>query len=230
VDSSTIGAGTLDGSDTALGVRKSFELVARAGEVIFETGQPADDFFVVQAGEITLVEPADADGVPRLVARLGPGDALGEADALLGRARSASAIAATDARLLRLDRETFRAMCLARPDISVRVMEQLARRVASLEQRLAVLGMRDLVRPVARGLLRSAQPDGAGVRAETTLRKLADACGLSLRETHRGLQELLDRKLVRLVDDALVAPDRAALVASLDEVDENEATGCGLPS
>lgn len=214
-----------DGSDTALGVRKSFEHVAQAGDVLFETGQLADDLYVVQAGEITLVEPGEADGIPRLVARLGPGDTLGEADALLGRRHSASAIAATDARLLRLDRQTFRAMCLARPDISVRVMEQLAKQVASLEQRLAVLGMRDLVRPVARGLLRAAQPEGAGARAALTLRKLAEACGLSLRETHRGLQELFDRKLVRLVDDALIVPDRGALTACLDEVDENEATG-----
>lgn len=230
MESQIAGSTARAGSDTALGVRKTFEHVARAGDLLFEHGQPADDFFVVQAGEITLVEPGEDGGVPRLVARLGPGDTLGEADALLGRKRSASAIAATDARLLRLDRETFRAMCLARPDISVRVMEQLAKQVASLEQRLAVLGMRDLVRPVARGLLRSAQAEGAGARAEITLRKLAAACGLSLRETHRGLQELLDRKLARLVDDALVVPDRGALLACLDDVDENEATGCGLPS
>ena len=215
-------------SDTAFGVRKSFEYVARAGEVLFDTGQLAESFYVVQAGEITIVEGAEDDGTARLVARLGPGDSLGEADALLGRKRSARAIAATDARLLRLDRETFRAMCLARPDIAVRVMEQLAQRVASLEQRLGALGMRDLVRPVARGLLRAARPEGDGARAQLTLRSLAAAAGLSLRETHRGLQELFERKLVRLVDDALVVADRAALAACLDDPDENESTGSGV--
>jgi hypothetical protein len=61
-----------------------------------------------------------------------------------------------------------------------------------------------------------------------TLRTLAQAAGLSLRETHRGLQELLERKLVRLVEDALVVPDRGALTACLEEPDENEATGSGL--
>ena len=221
-------AASSDPADTAFGVRKRFEYVARAGEVLFEAGQPAESFFVVQAGEITLVEGGESDGAPRLVARRGPGDSLGEADALLGRTRSARAVAATDARLLRLDRDTFRGMCLARPDIAVRVMEQLAQRVASLEQRLGALGMRDLVRPVARGLLRAARPDGDGARATLTLRALAEAAGLSLRETHRGLQELFDRKLVRLVDDTLVVPDRHALSASLEVPDENEATGSGL--
>lgn len=217
-----------DPSDTALGVRENFEHRARAGEVLFESGQPADSFFVVQAGEIAILEGEAAGSTPRLVARLGPGDTLGETDALLGRARSARAIAATDARLLRLDRDTFRAMCLARPDIAVRVMEQLAQRVAGLEQRLGALGMRDLVRPVARGLLRAARPEGEGARATLTLRTLAQAAGLSLRETHRGLQELLDRKLVRLVDDALFVPDRAALAACLEDPDANEATGTGI--
>jgi CRP-like cAMP-binding protein len=214
-------------SDTAFGVRRSFEYVARAGEVLFEPGQPAESFFIVQAGEITLVEDCADEAAPRLVGRYGPGDSLGEADALLGRKRSARAVAATDARLLRLDRDTFRAMCLARPDIAVRVMEQLAQRVASLEQRLGVLGMRDLVRPVARAVLRAARPDGAGARAEVTLRALAELGGLSLRETHRGLQELFERKLVRLVDDALVVADRGALVGCLDDPDENESTGAG---
>jgi hypothetical protein len=60
------------------------------------------------------------------------------------------------------------------------------------------------------------------------LRSLAEAAGLSLRETHRGLQELFDRKLVRLVDDALVVADRAALAACLEDPDENESTGSGV--
>lgn len=215
-------------SDTALGVRKSFEYAARAGEVLFDAGQAAETFYVVQAGEVMLVEDGETEGTPRLVARLGPGDSIGEADALLGRNRTARAIAVTDARLLRLDRDTFRGMCLARPDIAVRVMERLAGRVASLEQRLGVLGMRDLVRPVARGLMRAARPDGDGARAVLTLRTLAEASGMSLRETHRGLQELLERKLVRLVDDALIVADRAALTACLEDPDESESTGSGV--
>jgi CRP-like cAMP-binding protein len=213
-----------DLGDTAFGVREVFEQSVRAGDPLFEAGEPADAFFIVQAGEVVLLEPGRPD--ERLVARLGPGDSVGEADALLGRPRSARAVAATDTRVLRLDRSIFRAMCLDRPDIAVRVMERLAERVAGLEQRLLALGMNDLLRPVARGLLRSAQPQAEGARAQLTLRTLADAAGLSLRETHRGLQELFDRKLVRLLDDALVVPDLAALSACLEE-DDNEATGSG---
>jgi CRP-like cAMP-binding protein len=220
--------------ETALGVRRDFERTASAGEAIFEAGEPADAFYVVLAGEVVLLDTSHS-GVSRLVARLGPGDSVGETDALLGHVRSARAVAATDARLLRLDRATFRSMCLERPDIAVQVMERLALRAADLERRLAALGMNDLVRPIARGLLRCAatvEGEGGqpGSRATTSLRGLAEASGLSLRETHRGLQELFDRKLVRLVDDALVVPDRGALEAGLDDGNEAEATNSGLSS
>lgn len=210
--------------DTHFGVRRAYEHFARAGEPIFEAGEPADALFVIQSGEVSVLEPAPS-GEQRLVAQLGPGDSLGEADALLGRAHAARAVASTDARLLRLDSGTFRAMCLERPEIAVRVMERLAERVAGLEHRLLALGMNDLVRPVARGLLRAAQPREEGARADLTLRSLAALAGLSLRETHRGLQELLDRKLVRLVDDVLAVPDRSSLLACLEAVDADESTG-----
>jgi CRP-like cAMP-binding protein len=225
VDSAIASSGTELG-DARCGVRRAYEHVARAGDPIFEAGEPADALFVIQAGEVSVLEPAP-DGAQRLVAQLGPGDSIGEADALLGRAHAARAVATTDARLLRLDSGTFRAMCLERPEIAVRVMERLAERVAGLEHRLLALGMNDLVRPVARGLLRAAQPHAEGARAVLTLRSLAALAGLSLRETHRGLQELLDRKLVRLVDDALVVPDRAALLACLEDGDPDESTGGG---
>jgi CRP/FNR family cyclic AMP-dependent transcriptional regulator len=232
VDSAASGSNPELG-ETALGVRRDFERVATAGETIFEPGDPADAFYVILAGEVQLVDASE--GAARLIARLGPGDSVGETDSLLGRARTARAIAATDARLLRLDRDVFLAMCLERPDIALQVMERLAQRAADLERRLEALGMNDLLRPVARGLLRCAvaTSDASGVpgaRANTTLRGLAAASGLSLRESHRGLQELFDRKLVRLVDDALVVADRRALEACLETADDAEATGSGLPA
>ena len=223
------GSATPELGETALGVRRDFERVAQAGESIFESGEPADAFYVLLAGEVLLLDTSRG-GVSRLLARLGPGDSVGETDSLLGRARGARAVAATDARLLRLDRATFRSMCLERPDIAVQVMERLAQRAADLERRLAALGMNDLVRPVARGLLCCAAGEGgpAESRVTTSLRGLADAAGLSLRETHRGLQDLFDRKLVRLVDDALLVSDRGALEACLQDGSESDATNSGL--
>jgi len=118
-------------------------------------------------------------------------------------------------------------MCLARPDIALRIAERLAQHGADLERRLGVLGMDDLVRPIVRSLLRELPPGAEeNARLTTSLRAIADAAGLPLRDAHRGLNELFDRKLVRLVEDVLIVADPRALGGWLEQ--GAEATGSGF--
>ena len=49
----------------------------------------------------------------------------------------------------------------------------------------------------------------------TTLRELSQGCALSMSETHQALRQLMDQKLLRLVEDELIVPDRAALSTAL---------------
>jgi hypothetical protein len=68
-----------------------------------------------------------------------------------------------------------------------------------------------------RVLVRRAEAgDGGGAQVATSLRELAGESGLSMLEAHRALGQLLERKRVRLQDDALVIPDLEALSAALD--------------
>ena len=125
-------------------------------------------------------------------------------------------MAVTDSRLLQLDGTTFEAMCVDRPEIAIRVIQRLAARTIELEQRLTALGVDDLLRPVVRVLVRRAEIVGGGARIETTLRKLADEAGLSLLDAHRGLNQLMDQKLVKLQDEVLEVADLDELSAVLD--------------
>ncbi|MDH5307480.1 MAG: hypothetical protein OEW02_09870, partial [Myxococcales bacterium] len=85
------------------------------------------------------------------------------------------------------------------------------------ERRLSALGVDDLMRPVVRALLRYAQPDADdGMRAVLNLKQLAEAAGLSMREAHRAVIQLVDQKLVQVVEDGLVLLDRDALDACFD--------------
>ncbi len=204
--------------DTGFAIRRSFERVFSAGQVVFEEGEIGDALYVIQSGSVELTRSGPAG--PRLVARLGPGEFFGEMGVVLGRPRSVRAMAVCDARLLELDGQTFEAMCVERPEIMIRVIQRLAARVIDLEQRLSALGVDDLLRPVVRVLVRRACPAASGEKGastiETTLRQLAEDAGLTLLQAHRALSQLLDRKLVRLVDDVLVVSDMEALSASLD--------------
>lgn len=206
---------TREGDDTTgFVVRRSFERDYAAGEVIYDVGDPGDRLYVIQGGQVELQRVAPESA--RTVARYGPGDLFGEMGVLLGRPRTSRAIAISSAHLLELDPPTFEGMCIEQPEIAIRVIQRLATRLIDLEQRLEALGVDDLLRPIVRVLVRRADPDGAGGEVPTSLRRLAGEAGLTMLEAHRALTQLLERKVVKLLDDVLVIPDLESLAASLD--------------
>lgn len=204
--------------DTQFRVRRAYERGLEPGEVLYDEGEDGDRLYVIVSGQMVFSR-AHAGG-RKQVAQLEAGDLFGEMSVLLGRPRTQRAEAVSDTRLLEIDVETFEGMCVDRPEIAIRVIQSLAARAIDLEQRLSALGADDLLRPVVRVLLRRAEPaTGGGARLETTLRKLAREAGLSMLEAHRALGQLLDRKLVKLVDDVLAIPDLESLPAALDPSD-----------
>jgi len=203
--------------DTGARVRRVYERAYAPGEMIFSEGDPGEVLYVIQAGEVELTRTGPQG--PRLIERLGSGEFFGEMSVVIGGPRSLCATAVTQVQLIELDSSTLQLMCIDRPEIAIRLIRRLAARVIDLEKRLAMLGGDDLLRPLVRALLRGAEPDAQGVRIFSTLRRLSQEAGLSLRDAHHALQQLFDRKLLRLNEDVLYAPDLEALNACLDSTD-----------
>ncbi len=171
--------------------------------------------YVIQSGEVELTRTGAGDR--REVGRLGPGEFFGEMSVVVGEARTARAIAVGECRLLELDAETFEAMCVERPEVAIRVIRRLSARLIESERRLAALGIDDLLRPVVQSLVKRARPVGKdGMHVADSLRDVAEGAGVSMIDAHRAIHQLIDRKLVRLVDDGLVTPDVDVLDSCLD--------------
>jgi CRP/FNR family cyclic AMP-dependent transcriptional regulator len=196
-------------------VRSAHQRMLAPGEVVFDEGEPGDELFVVQSGEIELTRRGL--GGPRRVARFRAGDFFGEISALEGAPRTARAVAVGPACVLRLDRATLEAMCVSEPEIALRLMRGLARRLLDAEHRLAQVDADELLRPLVRAMLEAAQPDSRhGSRIPLTLREIAAASGLTMIEAHQALQLLFERGVLQLLDDDLVAPDLGRLSRQAD--------------
>lgn len=203
-----------DGETTQVQVRRTFQRDFEDGEIIFDEGDAGIDLFIIQAGRVEISR--SGPGGRRVVAQLTPGEFFGEMSVVLGETRTARAVAVGPTTLLELDGDTLEAMCIERPEIAIRMIQRLATRLISAERRLAAMGLDELVGPLVRYLASQAGPDpDAEIRMNTSLRELAAGAELSLAEAHQALHQLIDEKLVRLVEDELIAPDPAALGAAI---------------
>jgi CRP-like cAMP-binding protein len=200
-------------------VNRAFQRRFADGEIIFDEGDEGNDLYVIQAGQVQITRSSAAG--PRVVANLRAGDFFGEMSVVLGEARTARAVAVGSAELLELDGETLEAMCIERPEIAIRMIQRLAVRLIGAERRLAALGLDELVGPLVRYLSGQAEDDlEEELRITTSLRELASGCELTLQETHQALHQLMDQKLIRLVGDELIAPDRSALSTAMTKFAE----------
>ncbi len=207
------------GETTQFQIKKAFARIFEDGEIIFDEGDAGVDLYVIRSGQVQISRANTASA--RVVAKLGPGDFFGEMSVVLGETRTARAIAVGQTELLELDGETLEAMCIERPEIAIRMIQRLAIRLISAERRLAALGLDELVGPLVRFLSEQEQDNlDDELRFRTTLRQLSIGSYLTLQETHQALHQLMDEKLIRLVGDELIAPDRAALSTAMSKFAE----------
>jgi len=101
-------------------------IAARAGDVVIRQGDPADRFYVIQAGtfEVTRREPGEPDDqAPARLRTMTTGEVFGEIGLLRATARTATVTAATDGSLLALDGASFLELVNAGPGLAPRLLD-----------------------------------------------------------------------------------------------------------
>lgn len=101
-----------------------------AGDVVVQTGEPADGFYLVLGGRAKVV------GRPRS-RTLQTGDYFGEMALLDGGPRTATVTAAGELQTMRLPRKPFLRLLQQEPSISVALLGELAGRLRRLEKATA---------------------------------------------------------------------------------------------
>ena len=102
------------------------EVRLKEGETLFHAGDPGDSLFVVEAGEIEL-SVKDTAGQKIVLHTATSNTFFGEVALFDSKARTATAIALSDAKLLMLDRDDLQLLFRKSPDAGLSLLASLSR-------------------------------------------------------------------------------------------------------
>lgn len=178
------------------------------GEVIQHSRPPAEVIQFVKMGRVKI-STYSAAGKEQVLALLDPGDLFGElVPAQLPAPVRAEAF--DRAVVCSIDRAVFEDVVRNTPEVALKVIQALARRLRAAEQEIEDLALRDVPERLASLLLRLA--DGYGEEHERGIR-------LSFRLTHQDLahmigstRETVTMTMNRFRDDGLISVERRTLI------------------
>jgi len=128
---STAAAG---GADARKGGGQQFTEEHAAGEYLFREGELGTEMFILQEGQVEILKTVN--GEDEQLALLEKGDFFGEMSLLEDLPRTASARAIVDCKVIRINGATFDQMLRTKPEIAVRIMRKLSRRLRQTDQML----------------------------------------------------------------------------------------------
>jgi CRP-like cAMP-binding protein len=112
----------------------------KAGEFVFREGDLGTEMYIVHDGKVEILKKMQDE--EHQLALLEKGDFFGEMSILEDLPRAASARAVTDVKLLLINGTTFDQMLRSNPEIAVRMMRKLSRRLRETDRLLRdALGM-----------------------------------------------------------------------------------------
>jgi CRP/FNR family cyclic AMP-dependent transcriptional regulator len=170
------------------------------GTRVFHEGDQSDACYIVKSGSFRVTRE-HSDGRAITLANLGPGDIFGELAMLDGDVRSASVEALGDGELLALPGGDVRALLARNPEITVKLVAALTRRLRMANERISRQSFQTVPSRVA-GVLsqliaEEAPHEGEGVTIRMNQADLAQLAGTSRESVSRFLADLERAGVVR---------------------------------
>lgn len=179
-------------------VPRSFPAATR----VFHEGDHSDACYIVRTGSFRVTRE-HSDGRAITLATLGPGEVFGELAMLDGEVRSASVEALVDGELLALPAGEVRALLGRHPDITVKLVAALVRRLRAANERISRQSFQTVPSRVA-GVLsqlvaeeRGLDSEGGDVTIRMNQADLAQLAGTSRESVSRFLADLERAGVVR---------------------------------
>ncbi len=183
------------------------------GRVIYRQEDRAQGLFLLKTGRVRISRITPG-GKKLDLAMLEPGTFFGELPLLAERMRNASAEAMEDCLLCVMSQHDIERLVLAQPQVGLRIIGVLSRRLAESEARLEDLAYRSVPARLASVLLRLGQD---GVVEGITHEELGDMVGAYRETVTRTLNEFQAAGYLKLSRRKVQILDRDGLSALLED-------------
>jgi CRP-like cAMP-binding protein len=184
-----------------------------AGRRLFQKGDEGAGLLAVVTGLVKISVPLD-DGREAVLNHVTAGEIFGEIALLDGEPRTADATAVAKSQILSLDRRDFLGIVAEEPEIAIRLLAVVSRRLRQTSRQVEDLTFADVPTRLAKALLRMADlqdPKGLTGRITITQRELGQTVGLSRESTNKCLRRWQRAGYVLLEKGSCSLKDRAAL-------------------
>ncbi len=191
------------------------------GEMLFAERDACSGLYVVERGNVRIYKTS-ASGREQVLSIDGPGSSVAEVPVLDGGGYPASGAAVDHATLLFIGKQDFQALCLAHPEVALKVLRVVGARLRRLVEIIEELSFTTVRHRLASFLLRLAQREGTPSDAgmEFALpgshQELAAQLGTVRELVSRNLSRMQAEGLLKLEGRRVIVADLRALEAELE--------------
>ncbi len=182
------------------------------GEMIFVEDEETKEVFMIVEGRIRLIKKVRL--VERDIVILKTGDIFGEAALVKGNRHPCSAVSLGECRVLAFEAHNFEDLLREQPDIAIKLIGQLVRRLQSAEERIENMMLKDSQSKIVNTLIKLAQgvPNENGrILLAISPIELSSRIGLDVDSVKRGILQLRENQYLRIVDEKIEIFDLEAL-------------------
>jgi CRP-like cAMP-binding protein len=193
----------------------------KRGTEIFTRGDPGASLLAVCSGTVKISTPSPG-GRGAVFNLITQGAIFGEIALLDGLPRTADATAITDCELMVIERRDFVPLVHERPEVALKLIEVLCKRLRHTTEQLEDIMFLDLPGRLAKTLLqlaKDAKPTSRGYLITLTQQHLSEIIGISRESTNKQLRAWQERNWIQLEHGKIVILAPAALAAIASTAD-----------
>jgi len=203
-----------DGELAFLGERSSIKHFV-VNELIFSEGDVCQGLYIVQSGAVKIFKMAPS-GREQVLGVERSGNSVAELPVFDGGNYPASTIAVEDSDLPFVKKEDFRALCLEHPEVALKVLRVVGKRLRGLVGIIEELSFTTVRQRLIAYLLRIA---GAAAGAKKSVEIMLPVSGTVRELVSRNLSRLQAEGLIKIQARSVHIPDLATLRAACETTD-----------